>query len=908
MGISKLDNQPFLTTLVHGSPIPMMIVDQEGILNFCNPAALELFGYREDELVNQPIEQLIPKNMAHRHQQHRKEYIAKPSLRKMASGLELTAMCKDGHEFPVEVTLNPVSIEDHTYVFCTVIDLSLILQAKKILTTSDQELEATIKQRTRELYESEQRYHILYDQSPDMYVSVCPKTAMIIQSNMTTVHRLGYKDKSEIIGMNLLDMYHTNSQEKAKKAFLTFSEAGEIRNEELSLQHKDGSTIPVMLSANSIRDAKGKIIYSISCWRDISDKIALEKEKKSRIDAEHNLTENKLSKKVIELNLINHGTQLIIASKNFEEALQACLGFICTTLHWPIGHVYVPDKKSKNLIPSGIWHIEDSEKSEQFKTITNQFCFEMGVGLPGRVWESHCPDWIEDIYKDDNFPRAKVCKDLAVHGAVGFPVIAYEKVVAVLELFSYDTQPIDDELLKTFHVLGTQLGSVFERKQIEDKLEKLAHFDLVTALPNRGYFLNMLDRALSNAKRQDTELAVLFLDLNGFKNINDSLGHDFGDQLLRHVADRLSHAIRNSDFIGRLGGDEFIVLAENLSTELTGANIANRLIKAMEQPFLINGRQLNISVSIGIAQYPTGGDEANELIQHADLAMYQAKSSGQANYHYYTEQLNTQAIRRIEMEQRLRNAIAENNLYLVYQPQIDLRNDNIYGVEVLLRWNDPQFGEVSPEEFIPIAESSGIIHNIGQWVITHSLNELNRLKNHLPHFDNKKISINCSVLQLQDHKFYQFVEEVLKEAGIHPDNITFEITESVLMKDIELANDLLLKYRKLGLRFSVDDFGTGYSSMNYLKQLPISVLKIDKIFISQIDSQNSDKHIAKAMVQLAHALNMEVVAEGIETEMQKNTLRAMSCDFGQGFYFAKGLGYDEFKTYLEKNHNPSKVN
>jgi diguanylate cyclase (GGDEF)-like protein/PAS domain S-box-containing protein len=436
------------------------------------------------------------------------------------------------------------------------------------------------------------------------------------------------------------------------------------------------------------------------------------------------------------------------------------------------------------------------------------------------------------------------------------------------------------------HYIGT-FSDISLIKQSQEQLDFLAHHDPLTELPNRLLLLERLTHAISRAKREKVSLAVLFLDLDRFKQINDSQGHPQGDLLLQQVATRLKLEIRSDDTLARLGGDEFVLLLEGLNRSEAAGLTAQKLITSFSAPFDLDGQEVSTSASLGIALYPQDGTEPTLLLRNADAAMYRAKELGRNNYQFYTAELTQNAIERVSMENSLRYATERNELYLLYQPQVNLSSGEIIGVECLLRWQSPEFGLVSPMKFIPLAEETGLIHQIGRWVLNKACQQAKQWLDEglaIGH-----IAVNISGSQIQRGKLVEEVSQILKESELPPELLELEVTEGFIIEDPDSAIKQLTAIREMGVALSVDDFGTGYSSLSYLKRLPIQKLKIDQSFVRDIPDDADDMAITDAVIAMGHTLGLAVIAEGVETEVQANFLTEHGCTQAQGYLFSKPI-------------------
>ncbi|WP_455210397.1 sensor domain-containing protein [Kaarinaea lacus] len=445
-------------------------------------------------------------------------------------------------------------------------------------------------------------------------------------------------------------------------------------------------------------------------------------------------------------------------------------------------------------------------------------------------------------------------------------------------------------------VFLANVQDITERKKAESHLQFLANYDSLTGLPNRSLFLDRLNMAMENSKRTHTLTALLYLDMDEFKSINDTLGHLAGDELLRQVAKRLQACARKSDTVARLGGDEFTMIVSNLSNTSGIEKVVHKIIESINAPFEISGQNLMVSTSLGVTIYPfSDKDDVYTLVKQADSAMYQAKRKGKNTYEYYTAQLWQSEIRRVKVEHAVKNALALGQFEVLYQPRVNIRSSKIVGAEALLRFNHPELGQVSPAEFIPIVEKINLIHEVGEWVLLQACKQLQLwLGNNLDF----RMSVNVSARQLDCERFLTQLQNVLDETGVCPNNLEIEITEGVLVSHSEQASNALHAIKDMGVKISLDDFGSGYSSLNYLKRFAINVLKIDRSFVMDIGKQSDSEVIVQAVIGLAKNLNLEVTAEGIETDAQLEFLKNSGCHEGQGFYFSKPITSKQLEKML----------
>jgi diguanylate cyclase (GGDEF)-like protein/PAS domain S-box-containing protein len=434
------------------------------------------------------------------------------------------------------------------------------------------------------------------------------------------------------------------------------------------------------------------------------------------------------------------------------------------------------------------------------------------------------------------------------------------------------------------------LVDITKRKMAEERVQSLAYYDGLTGLPNRTLLQDRLSKALATARRQRNKVALLFLDLDRFKIVNDSLGHSVGDLLLQEVAGRLNKCAREEDTVARLSGDEFLIVLTNVQDIQAVAAASERFMDAMTAEFVIQGHTLNISSSLGISIFPEHGADSETLIKNADAAMYIAKACGRNNSQLFTAEMNSEATERLALENGLRSALAKNELFLVYQPQMEMLSGKVTGLEALLRWQHPEFGLVPPTDVIRIAENSGLIIPIGEWVLRTACSQARKWQKE--GFDAVSVAVNVSAVQFLQEDFPKVIGKILDETGLNPQCLELELTETVLLSSAHVCLSVLQQLVAMGLKLAIDDFGTGYSSLSYLKRFPVNKLKIDRSFVRDLTVNPDDAAITTAIISMAKSLNLKVIAEGVENEAQLSFLRAHQCDEIQGYYFSEPLAVD----------------
>ncbi len=501
--------------------------------------------------------------------------------------------------------------------------------------------------------------------------------------------------------------------------------------------------------------------------------------------------------------------------------------------------------------------------------------------------------------------------DITSNASAGVTILASEGMVSadipVIAVIGGSDEPqllhlgARDYLIKdqiTSPLLVRTLRTAVEHDHLVKELHharQREHFhatrDSMTGLPNRFYFQEQLAGTITHAARFGTEVSVCFLDLDRFKQINDTLGHDVGDSLIITMADRLSSIIRSCDIVARVGGDEFLLMIQSTDSNYEPAAVGRNVLQALSRPFAVDGQEFSFTGSLGIAVYPTDGEDPTDLVRKADAAMYQAKARGRNNFQLYNKSLSAAVDRKIALEGRLRIAIERNNLAVHYQPRIDTTSGLIVAAEALARWSDPEMGEISPSEFIPIAEDSGVITSIGEWVLNEACAQFREWQK--VGITDLRLSVNFSARQIHHDSVREVIVGALMRSGLDPSLLEIELTESALIEDQDRVGKVLLELSELGVGFSLDDFGTGYSSLNYLRRFPVSTIKIDRSFVAGVLSNADDAAISEAIISIAEKLRLRVVAEGVEELDQCRFLRSHGCIEMQGYYFSEPLKADD---------------
>jgi diguanylate cyclase (GGDEF)-like protein/PAS domain S-box-containing protein len=556
-------------------------------------------------------------------------------------------------------------------------------------------------------------------------------------------------------------------------------------------------------------------------------------------------------------------------------------------------------EKYRAIFEDAVVAIFQSTPGGRYTIVNPAMAHMLGYDSPQELIAS-ITDISQQVYVDPQ-SREEFKRLLREHGTVrNFECQIYRKDGSKMWVSANVRAVFEADVLVGYDGLNEDITA---RKVAEEQVQFLAYYDALTGLPNRTLLRDRITTALAGALRRGDKVAVLFLDLDRFKVVNDSLGHSCGDLLLKDVAERLKKCTRQQDTVARLGGDEFLIVVNSLKDVADAAVAAQRFMDAMAAEFTLEGHSFSISCSLGISIFPEHGTDVETLMKNADAAMYCAKDNGRANFRFFTEEMNAQVVERLTLESSLRQALGKNELFLMYQPQMDIVTGSITGLEALLRWQHPELGLVPPDRFIRIAENSGLIIPIGEWVLRTACSQSRKWQDEgLPAVP---VAVNVSAVQFRQECFCELIRRVLHETGLAPKYLELEITESLLLSNADVMFSVFRELKAMGLKLAIDDFGTGYSSLSYLKQFPVSKLKIDRSFIREVPVNTDDTAITNAIISMAKSLNLKVIAEGVENEAQLSFLRAHQCDEIQGYYFSKPLPVAEVSEKFRVNAVPS---
>ena len=586
---------------------------------------------------------------------------------------------------------------------------------------------------------------------------------------------------------------------------------------------------------------------------------------------------------------LEHGFMLQLATATNEtDVLQQLVELLTRGMNWDAGAFWPT--------AAGV--------QQQLHAIHSVQVSELAVWLRGRAQQIDAgqvpamPHWLARR-RTKNDPASVSGGEYPVSTTFSFPLLMGAEVLGVAQFYSRERRHAEQQALAMAQSIASQTSHFLQRRRAENNLQFLANHDALTGLPNRLMFKDHLDAALARADVEHTVLHVIFIDLDRFKDINDSLGHNVGDQLLRAVAERLNEHVSEAEMIARLGGDEFIVLMnEQHDDSRCVFSTIESIQGALARPFVVSGMQLQVSASIGVSSFPSDGMDAQTLLKNADIAMYGAKQRGKNTYQLYVRQMSMSLEKRVEMESCLRHAVANNEFELFYQPRVDLHSNHCTGVEALIRWNSPTLGFVMPGDFIALAEETGAIVEIGEWVLREACRQAAEWR--AGGLGDIHVAVNLSARQFADKRLQHCILSALGDARLPGDRLELELTESTVMRHPEQAVRWMNNIKKTGVRLSIDDFGTGYSSLAYLNRFPIDTVKIDRSFISCLPESHSDAQITSAVIALGHSLGLAVIAEGAETQAQIDFLRKERCDEVQGYFFSRPLSAGDMRAFLDR--------
>lgn len=945
--------------LLEAAPDATIIMRSDGCIELANAHAERMFGYGRHEMDGLLVEKLMPARFHARHVAQRNQFAVRPAARPMGTGkASLLGRRADGTEFPVEISLNPIDVGKDRMVVAAIRDVSVRQRTEDQLRELSIELEKRVAERTAELEQATNAFRSTFEQA-SIGIAHVSISGTWLRVNQQLCDIVGYT-KEELLSMTFQDITHPDDLDTDLKQMYRLL-AGQIPSYSMDKRclHKNGDIVWINLDVSLVRDDHGVPQYFISVIKDVSAT------KRAEEEAQRSKESLALAVKATGVGIFDYNPQTGQAEWSLEMThlfglpadahveLEAAL----KKIH-PDDRRHVEEAMERSLRGenNGAYRYEyrtlGSENNlERWVEARWQVFFD-GIGKPVRcigtaldVSEKKRAE--EKIHQSERQLRlifdanpigtakAKINGEVTDANAACLRIIGRTKEElregkinwieqtpseyvesdkraiqqalkhGVSELYEKEYVRPNGEriavllacaLLGNGDELVAFILDISERKVAEELLRRAALHDPLTGLPNRGLLFDFATRIFARSRRERLKSAVLFVDLDRFKPINDTYGHEVGDEVLKEVARRLTHCTRADDVVFRLGGDEFLILLPATDHEENAGDVARHVIHCLNQPYKVKGLEASLSASVGISIYPQDGDEIDTLIHHADAAMYHAKQGGRSNFQYYSAELAARSQFHTKIEEHLKSALAHDAFKLFYQPVVDMQSPRLMCVEALVRW---PYRDIGPDQFVPVAEAAGYITRLGDWVLCEACQQYKRWLDHgLPAIP---IAVNVSATQFRQKDFSEYFVRTLEKWSVPASALQVEVTETALMENIDRAIEILTCLKGLGIQIALDDFGTGYSSLNYLSRLPINKIKVDKSFIQRVVYDATSRAITEVVIALGHTLNLEVVAEGIESADIMDYLRRHGCNQAQGYHVGRPMDPGEFETWYKSS-------
>lgn len=942
--------------LLEVAPDATLIMRSGGIIDLANLQAERMFRYDRHQMLGVSIEDLMPERYRAKHVVHRNGFSRRPLKKQMGTGnSQPLGLRADGTVFPVEISLNPLDIEGEQFVVAAIRDMTVRQRTEDELRTHSAELERCVAERTLELEQTSKAFRFTFEQA-SVGVAHVDLQGKWLRVNNRLCETVGYS-REELSTMTFQHITHPDDLD-ADLALMYQLMDGEIPHYTLDKRyfHKDGATVWINLNVSLVQDRNGAPEYFIAVVKDINDR------KRAEAELQRSKESLELAIAATGLGMFDYdpttdiGTWNAEIKRHFGQKPNANFNYKHSLL------VVHPDDRNRvdTLVKAALLPVSGGYFHTEFRVVGLEDNQERWIEARGKVFIDDGGMPIRFIGTTLDITEKKTAEETlrkseqqfrlmfeanpvgTVRGKATGEVIdansAYLRIVGLskkdlsegrvswVDGAASEYAPLDRtaiEQAKRFGVSdlyekeyirpdGTRIPVILacaffdsgnemvafvvdisDRKQAEERIRHTALHDPLTDLPNRGLLFEYAKHVFGRARRAHRHSAILFIDLDRFKPINDNHGHEVGDEVLKEVAKRLVLCTRAEDHVFRLGGDEFLVLLPDIENDTDAADVARHVAQCLNKPYAVNGLELSLSSSIGIGIYPRDGNEIDTLINNADAAMYQAKQAGRNDIQFYSQELAAKSQLQLRIEELIRTALAQNTFELFYQPLVDMHTSEVVGVEALVRW---PHAEIGPDLFVPIAESTGQIGRISEWVIAEACRQHKAWrKRGMP---TPPIAVNISAVQLRHKDFAADFAKMLGEYAVDYSALQIEVTETALMENLERAIDVLSHLKALGIRIALDDFGTGYSSLNYLSRLPLDKIKVDKSFIQRIEHDAPSRTITESVIALGRSLNLDVVAEGIESEAAMIYLRGHGCSQAQGYHVCRPLSPAGFEEWL----------
>lgn len=852
----RFTNYESLFGIVQTLPDAVCLIDPRWNVRFWNSGAEKMLGYKADEIIGKSIALVIPGEIAQKEIDH---CIHELTAHGEMSGYETVRLSKDGRIIPVELTAVALKQGETITGYASIMrDITERKQAEKRLRESEEKYRSIVETTTEWIWEIDREGKITF-------------------SNTAITDMLGY-GREGVIGRNSFEFMHPDDigpvSEEVERAI---REKRGWKKLLVRRIHRNGGQRYIESNSVPVVSDAGAVIGFRGLDHDLTELMKVQE----ALTKAYEELEGRVEERTRELaKLAGELRAEIEERKRIEEALRRSEKRLSSITSSVAEGIYVLDENGRILFMNPEaerllgWTIDEVHE----KSFHDLVHFRTRDGAPLPLEQCNMHRVIKTGKRFSSTDEVFVRKNGSVFpiSVIAAPIIEEGRVIASIIAFN----------------------DITELKRHEEEIKVLAHHDALTGLPNRRLFRDLITVELAQARRNRKKMAVLFLDLDRFKDINDTLGHDTGDLLLKEVAARFKISIRQSDTIARIGGDEFNIIIPDITLAEAAAEVARKITDSLKRPVIIADHALNITASVGISVYPDDSGELDDLLSFADMAMYHAKESGRNQYRFYNPAINTRSRERMRFESRLRQALDRGELVLYFQPVVSVPTRQIAAAEALVRWAHPEMGLLEPRQFIPAAEEIGLITSIDEWVLHAACSQIKKWMD--AGLKPVGITVNLSQREFQKPELAEKVSAALRKAALPSECLSLELTETAAMSNIDLTISRLKELRDIGIKISIDNFGTGYSSLNYLKRLPIRQLKIDRTFVRDITTNPDDRALISAVTSMAHTLEMKVIAEGVETEDQLSFLSSTNCDEAQGFLFSGPVSAEEFESRLMK--------